>query len=339
MELQKRDAMDLWAPIAEDVFSPAAAPRCERRLALIARGPQGELLYREREGETWSDFRSLGVPMGRTGPSAAAIPVDWPIAACATGDDQIQLLARSPEGELLHGVLRADIWEGFECIGAPEAPGIEVAVPMGLAGAPSACSRARGQMDVFAVGASGALLHTTWNGSEFSELQSLRGIPWRGGRELPISGAISAAACGSRSMGVFARGSHGELLVKWWDGVSWSPFASVTAPDETDPINELIEIPMPLASAPAACGGGAGRLDVFARSPGGDLLHRWWNGSSWTRFESLGMPRSGSAPIPFTGISLACTWGKWRLDVFARGVDGRLYAASSNGSWVSRSAP
>jgi hypothetical protein len=46
------------------------------------------------------------------------------------------------------------------------------------------------------------------------------------------------------------------------------------------------------------------------------------------------MPRSGTGePIPFTGFSLACAWGRWRLDVFANAADGKLYNAASNGSW------
>ena len=66
----------------------------------------------------------------------------------------------------------------------------------------------------------------------------------------------------------------------------------------------------------------------------GDLLRRVWNGTAWTRAESLGMPRSASGePIPLTGFSLACAWGRWRLDVFATAADGKLYNASSNGSW------
>jgi len=48
------------------------------------------------------------------------------------------------------------------------------------------------------------------------------------------------------------------------------------------------------------------------------------------------MPGSASGKaIPFTGPSLACAWGRWRLDVFALAADGKLYNASSTGSWRS----
>src|SRR6266480_4845949 len=93
--------------------------------------------------------------------------------------------------------------------------------------------------------------------------------------------------------------------------------------------------PGPISGQVSACNCGDRRMGVFARGPGGDLLHSWWDGQGWNVFESLGMPRSPStgAWIPFTGISLACAWEKFRLDVFARAADGKLYSASSNGSW------
>jgi len=330
--LQKQAMSDLWSALAGDVSCPAVAASGERRLALIARGPRGELLHRQRDAEAWTDFRSLGVPVARGG--ASDLPVDWRIAACATAEDEIQLVARSPEGELLHGTVRSGAFRGFECIGTPEGPGVEVAVPMGLAGAPTACSREPGQMDVFAVGPAGELLHTSWSGSAFSELESLGGLAAPRGADLPICGAISAAACGSSAMAVFARGTAGELLVKWWNAGVWAPFVPVRSPEETDPALRFVEVPLPLTSAPVACGGGRTRLDVFARGPAGDLLRRIWNGTAWTRAESLGMPRSTAGkPIPLTGFSLACAWGRWRLDVFATAADGKLYNASSNGSW------
>ena len=330
--LQIQAMPELWSAVAGEVSCPAAAAAGERRLALFARGPRGELLERRRDGESWTDFRSLGVPAARGGPSD--VPIDWPIAACATGDDEIQLVARGPDGELLHGTVSGGEWRCFESIGTPEVRAGDVSVPRGLAGAPAACSRVPGQMDVFAVGPAGELLHSVWDRSGFSEVETLGGLPNARGSDLPICGGISAASCGDTAMAVFARGSTGELLVKWWNGGAWAPFAKVHSLDELDPASHFIDVPLPLTSAPVACGGGTTRLDVFARGPGGDLLHRAWNGAAWTRAESLGMPRSATGePIPFTGFSLACAWGRWRLDVFASAADGKLYGASSNGSW------
>jgi hypothetical protein len=329
---------DLWSSVADEVFCPFATSVGESSLALFARGRSGELLHRKREGGTWSEFRSLGVPLARG--EGSEVPVDWRISACTTLPDEVQLLGRTPEGALVHGTMRGEVWGGFDWIGTPQTRVAEVLVPVGLASAPVACSRAPGEMDVFAVAFAGELLHTRWNGSEFSEIESLGGIATPRGVDLPLSGAISAAACGGNAMAVFARGTAGELLVKWWNAGGWAPFVPVQSPEELDPALQLVELPLPLTSWPVACGGGRTRLDVFARGPGGDLLRRTWNGTDWSRAESLGMPYAASGdPIPFTGFSLACAWDRWRLDVFAGAVDGKLYNASSNGSWNARANP
>ena len=321
-----------WTPVADDVFSPVVAAPAERTISLFIRGPRGDLLHRRRDVDTWGELRSFGVPLARVRGSQVPVPVDWPLAACSTGPEEIQLLARGAEGELLHGTLRGNEWDGFECVGVPAGLG---GAPLGLASAPSACSRVPGRMDVFAIGAAGALLHATWDAAGFSEFESLGGIDLPNTSPGPISGQVSACNCGDRRMGVFARGPAGDLLLKWWNGSAWSPFASLGSPQEPDCVYPAVRRAAPISSAPAGCGGGTTRLDVFARGPRGDLLHSWWDGQGWNVFESLGMPRSPStgAWIPFTGISLACAWEKFRLDVFARAADGKLYSASSNGSW------
>jgi hypothetical protein len=300
---------------------------------LFVRGQGGELLVLERDGSAWSEPRSLGVPLVRSAGSPV-MPVDWPIAACATGPAEIHLLARGPEGELLHGTLCGSEWGGFDCIGSPAAWVGATAVPMGLASAPAACSRAPGSMDVFAVGAAGALLHTTWHGNEFAEFESLGGVVREGRAEEPLAGPISATNCGAQAMAVAARGGAGDLIVKWWNGTSWTPFGSLGFATQPDSIYPAVEISVPLTSAPVACGGGLARLDIFARGPRGDLLHKRWDGKSWTPFESVGRPPSSQsdAPTAFAGVSLAGVWGRFQLDLFARAADGKLYHATSNGT-------
>jgi hypothetical protein len=315
------------------VSCPAAVATGERRVTLFVRGPGGELLILERDGPAWSEPRSLGVPLVRAAGSPT-MPVDWPIAACATGPAEIHLLARGPEGELLHGTLRGGEWGGFDSIGSPAIWVGATAVPMGLAGAPAACSCAQGWMDVFAIGAAGALLHSTWHDNEFTEFVSLGGVARQGRADEPLAGPISATSCGPRAIAVAARGGPGDLVVKWWNGTDWTPFASLGFATERDSIYPAVEVSVPLSSAPVACGGGSTRLDIFARGPLGDMLHKRWDGKSWTPFESTGRPPSAQAdaPMAFTGISLAGVWGRFQLDVFARAADGKLYHATSDGT-------
>jgi hypothetical protein len=329
------NAVAQWNAVASGVFSPAVTPSGDRGLSLFMRGGTGELLCRERNGAAWTETRSLGIPTARADDGGGTIPVEWPVSACSTGDGDIHLVARGPEGELVHGALRQGQWSGFELIGVPSIESGLVAVPMGLAAAPVACSRERGRMDVFAASAAGELVHAGWDQGGFTEFVSLGRIPARSGSpELPILGTLAACNCGDRRLAVLTRGLAGDLLVKWWDGAGWTAFESIGTPQEDDLYYPGNPRAIPLSGPPVACGGGSARLDAFARGAGGDLMHRSWDGAGWGEFSSLGMPLSPEPPgaVPFTAGSLACAWGKYRLDVFAAAADGKLYNLSWNGA-------
>ena len=326
----------IWSSVAEDVFCPAAAAWGERGVSVFMRGAGGELLLRESEGDGFGELRSLGVPSARVEGSPIATPVEWPIAACSTRDGDIHLVGRGAEGDLVHGHLRGRDWSGFESVGVPIAQGRGNALPMGLAGAPTACCRERGRLEVFAVAGEGDLLHTVHDGTGFSECESLGGLRGSNGTyDAPVFGAISAFDAGLRAMGVVARAAAGDVLVKLWTAQQqWRGFAPLRSIDEIDPLDPALEWMRPLTGPPAACGGGSSRADVFVRGPRGHLFHAWWNGERWTDYQALGMPGApDSDATPFTGGSIACAWGKYRLEVFACATDGKLYHARSNGTW------
>jgi hypothetical protein len=322
-----------WSIVAEDVFCPAAAPVGERGVALLVRSAEGELLYREGDAQGFGPVRSLGVPIARVPESSARIPVEWPITICSARDGDLHLLARGAEGDLVHGRLRGDEWSGFESIGVPMVEDQGDILPMGLAAAPVACCRERGRLDVFAVSGEGNLLQTRYDADGFAECSSLGGIPSSHGREWPVFGAISAFDAGLRGMGVVARSMPGDLLLKFWNGAAWGPFAPMHTA-EFDPTDPALDFLRPPSGPPAACGGGSTRADVFVRGPRGDLLHSFWNGDLWSTLQSIGRPGAEDGElIPFMAGPIACSWGRFRLDVFAVAADGKLYRAQSDGSW------
>ena len=82
---------------------------------------------------------------------------------------------------------------------------------------------------------------------------------------------------------------------------------------------------MDTTSDPAAVSWGTGRIDVFARSTKGTLLHKWFEGG-WFPWQDLG----GA----ITSGPAAASWASGRLDVFARGTDNTLqHIAYSGGVW------
>jgi hypothetical protein len=210
---------------------------------------------------------------------------------------------------------------------------------MGLASPPAACSLGPDRIDVFALGPDGDLLHTSRNRAGWSGFDSL-GMPTirRAGAEqpAPLSGPLAVCGCGPTRMGVFVRRSRGDLLLDWWDGTRWSGFTSLGMAEVEDALYPAVNVAAPLTGPPAACSWGPGRMDVFIRGPGGEMLHKCWNSKDWSRYESLGMPiRRGDRlrGIPFTGAVAACAWGANRLDVFGRALDGNLYHAWWDGTW------
>jgi RHS repeat-associated protein len=91
------------------------------------------------------------------------------------------------------------------------------------------------------------------------------------------------------------------------------------------------QFPDNLASTPVSISWGRDRIDLFARGTGSDLIHKSFDGSKWTAWESL-----GGCILGDPGVS---SWGVGRLDVFVRGCNtsgNNLYhIAYDNNQWYS----
>lgn len=123
-----------------------------------------------------------------------------------------------------------------------------------------------------------------------------------------------------RGTGMWALGYDGNAPELWQaiqdKFVSWSGWESLGGS---------------LGSGPSVASWSSGRLDVFARSTDGALIHKWYDGSSWHGWESLGGH--------LTSDPSAVSWAVGRLDVFARGPANDLihkwYGANGWSGWES----
>jgi uncharacterized protein YkwD len=116
----------------------------------------------------------------------------------------------------------------------------------------------------------------------------------------------------------FVRGADNKLYHKWYDGISWKPSFSGSW--------EILSNTV-LASAPTVSAWGNNRLDVFAKDTSGYLIHKWWNGTSWSGWETFkdGVIASGPSAV---------SWGDRRIDVVARSSSNKLMHKYFNGtSW------
>lgn len=334
-----------WTKIGSDLFCPGAVCRRPGEFALFARGASGELFRKEWKDGAWGEVQSLGVPMARLEGTGAMVPAAWQLAACSGDPKSIHLFAVSPDGHLLQMVVSRGESGTFECLGAPATMSRGIALPLGLSGALAACSAGPDRVDVFAASLTGELLHTSWDGKDWSGFASLGTsvMGQRGSKQsMPLLGSLAACHCGLERIGIFVLGTLGDLMMKWWDGKAWSEFASLGWPQVPDETYPAVTVAAPLRGPPAACCWGPERIDVFARGSMGEVLHRWWDGKAWSQFESLGMPVTADARqklLPSTGAIAACSWGVDRLDVLTRAVDGNLYHAWWDGSWNHGSAP
>jgi|SRR5438034_3458166 len=127
---------------------------------------------------------------------------------------------------------------------------------------PAACSSGPDRIEVLAVGQTGKLLHTVWDGSGWSGFESL-GVPalqcGDTQRSVPLSGPLAVCAGGDHRIAVFVPGTRGDLIMKWWDGTAWSEFVSLGWPETPDEIYPAIMLAAPLTGPPAACSWGPDR--------------------------------------------------------------------------------
>jgi len=130
----------------------------------------------------------------------------------------------------------------------------------------------------------------------------------------PIASAPAACSWEPGRLDVFWRDANNHLKHAWYPyGDNWSWEQDLTADFGYAPI----------ASAPAACSWGPGRLDVFwmADSPQ-HLKHAWYPyGEDWS-FEQDLTAQFGYQPM--AGGPGACSWEPGRLDVFWKGPGNHL---------------
>src|SRR5438105_867576 len=74
--------------------------------------------------------------------------------------------------------------------------------------------------------------------------------------------------------------------------------------------------PVAPSATPVLVSSGPSRLDAFIRGADRAMWHKWWNGSTWTAWESLG-------GIVTSNVA-AVSWAANRIDLVALGGDSGL---------------
>ena len=121
------------------------------------------------------------------------------------------------------------------------------------------------EMDVYATSPNGQVVKDTWNGSSWSNWNSL-------GTNVNMIGSPAAMQWGSSEMDVYARGESDSHIYKdTWNGSTWSGFNSLGGNEISDPTS------IPFST----------EMDVYVKNSGGNTDKNTWNGSSWSGFNPL----------------------------------------------------
>ena len=207
------------------------------------------------------------------------------------------------------------IWEDvLHQIAAPNAPG-NLRTSAGFA-----VSRVPGHLDVFWVGADGAIGSQWWDGAAGAGWGDHQPFAVTGpGAVLSGRGPVVVVSRTSGHLDVFWVGADGAVWSQWWDGAAgagWGdhqPFA-ITPPGAAQPGSGLSAV----ARTPA-------HLDVFWVGADGAIGSQWWDGAAgagWGDHQPFAITPPGAAQ-PGSGLS-AVARTPAHLDVFWVGADGAI---------------
>lgn len=193
---------------------------------------------------------------------AAAVLDDGAIAVFATGADHA----------LYRSTRSGDGWSEAERIG-------------GVSVYPPAVVQSGGRTEMFTVGPSGGLYHSS--GAETGAWRSLGGACTRG---------LAAVSPAPERFDLFTTGVNGALYHKTRAGNTWSRWRNLGG--------EWVSPPAAVA--------GSSRIDVFALGVDSAVWHRHWDGRRWSEAQSLG----GTCLFGVAATSSGDT-----IDVFAVFID------------------
>jgi Repeat of unknown function (DUF346) len=248
------------------VGAPAVSSQHGEGLDLFVQGTNGALLWKHRDGTTWSSWESLGGVL-------TSVP-----AATSPAPGVIEVFARGTTGGLyeISTTNGGSSWSAWSRIGGQG----QLLTNTG----PSARSWVSGSTiytEVFITGTNTRCYYIAQAGN----------APYGGWQNLGggLTSSPAAASPASGAIDVFARGTTGALYENSYYSGSWHGWISLgggIAP----------------STGPGVCSWGPGRLDVFVQGTTGALYHKWYTGT-WSGWENLGggLTSSPAAASPASG--------------------------------------
>jgi hypothetical protein len=136
-----------------------------------------------------------------------------------------------------------------------------------------------------------------------------------------VRSPLSVVSWGPGRLDLLVRSRAGNVLQKSFDQERWWPSPGAWSNLGWAPGGAFAE-------PPRAISWGAGRLDIFAVGPDGQMYQKSWDGAAWLPSAQQWQPLGGKFCSPATLLSR----GPERLDVFALGNGGELFLKSWDGA-------
>ncbi|KAF2963962.1 hypothetical protein GQX73_g9619 [Xylaria multiplex] len=217
------------------------------------------------------------------------------IEAISWGDPRVDLFGWAPDESIWHRFYTGYDWQ-------PEL--FERIPPSTSTSCPSVFSWGYGRLDIVYVNRSNEIvLHKYFDDGNW-------GPSWEDAIDLGGGGDIDLVdlySWGKGRLDIVANAFNGSILHKAWTGTEYFPAGQVWE----DLGGNFTGVP------PSIVSWGEDRLDVVAISAEtGSLLHKYWEGTRWSDWESLG----GS----FIGKPAITSWGPDRIDLWALDKDAGL---------------
>jgi hypothetical protein len=244
---------------------------------------------------------------GWFGNTVSQTPLMYSPAVVSPAAGQINVFARGQDYRL---------WQNWYSNSAWQANWNYIDGQSPTAGSPVAITWGNGHMDVF----------ETMNGQVWHNWYLPDSTGWRGWQPIGapngiwLGGSMAAVAQTSGKINLFVRGNDHRLWQTWYDNGGWHSWNYVDGPSS-------------YSSSPSAISWGSGHMDVF-ETRYGQLWHAWYGADStgWRGEQPIGAPNG----VFLVGAPATVVQASGKINVFARGTDGRLWQTwYSDGTWHS----
>jgi hypothetical protein len=227
------------------------------RIDVFGLGEVNDMFHKWYDGTNWGPNPSNPIvwePLGGTFNSPPAV-VSW-------GPNRIDVFGLGVANDMFH-----KWWDG----GPTWKPSQTEWEPLGgtFNSPPAVVSWGPNRIDVFGLGVANDMFHKWWDGGPTWK-PSQTEWEWRAGI---FNSPPAVVSWGPNRLDVFGLGVINDMFHQWYDGTNWGPNPS--DPTLWEPLFGTF------TSSPAVVSWGPNRIDVFGLGVMNDMLHKWWEGSTF----------------------------------------------------------